>query len=86
MTSLGALATYLGAQGIIVEHSGEQNIFLVNYAGACLEINTTTYCRTIFQTHVFSFDSHLCIYIATHLHRVYLDKMQVVFESNSTCA
>jgi len=29
---------------------------------------------------------YLCIYIATHLHMVYLDWMQAVVESNSRCA
>ena len=54
-----------------------------------LEIIATTYRSMIFKTHVFSFYSHLCIYvsmylciyIATHLHMVYLDWLQVVLES-----
>jgi hypothetical protein len=29
---------------------------------------------------------YLCIYIATHLYTVYLDWVQVVLESNSSCA
>jgi hypothetical protein len=29
---------------------------------------------------------YLCIYIATHLHTVYLDWLQAVLESNSRCA
>jgi len=33
-----------------------------------MEIIATTYCSTIFETHVISLYSHLCIYIATHLH------------------
>jgi hypothetical protein len=28
---------------------------------------------------------YLCIYIATHLHTVYLDWLQVVLERNSRC-
>jgi hypothetical protein len=51
-----------------------------------LEIIATTYRSTIFKTHVFSFYSHLYIYIATHLHTVYLDWLQAVVESNSRCA
>jgi len=35
-----------------------------------LEIIATTYHATIFETHVFSLYSHLCIYIATHLHSI----------------
>ena len=36
-----------------------------------LEIIATTYhCSTIFETHVFSLYSQLCIYIATHSHRI----------------
>jgi hypothetical protein len=50
------------------------------------EIIATTYHSTIFKTDVFSLYSHLCIYIATHLHTVYLDWLQVVLESNSRCA
>ena len=51
-----------------------------------LEIIATTYRSTIFITCVFSLYSHLCIYIATHLHTVYLEWLQVVLESNSRCA
>jgi len=51
-----------------------------------LEIIATTYCSMIFKTHVFSLYSHLSIYIATHLHTVYLDWLQVLLESNSRCA
>jgi len=51
-----------------------------------LEIIATTHRSTIFKTHVFSLYSHLCIYIATHLHTVYLDWLQAVLEGNSRCA
>jgi len=52
-----------------------------------LDIIATTYHSTIFKTHVFSFYSHLSIYIATHLHTVYLDWLQAaVLENNSRCA
>ena len=50
-----------------------------------LEIIATTYRSMIFKTQVFSVYYHLCIYIATHLHTVYLDRLQVVVESNSRC-
>jgi len=50
-----------------------------------LEIIATTSRSMIFKTHVFSLYSHLCIYIATHLHMVYLDWLQAVRESNSRC-
>jgi len=48
-----------------------------------LEMIGTTYHSTIFKTHVFSLYSHLCIYRATHLHTVYLDRLQPVLESHS---
>jgi len=51
-----------------------------------LEIIATTYRSTICKTDVFSLYSHLCIYIATHLHTVYLVWLQAVLESNSRCA
>jgi len=59
-----------------------------------LEIIATTYRSTIVKTHVFRLYSHLCnyvsiylcIYIATHLHTIYLDWLQAVLESNSSCA
>jgi len=51
-----------------------------------LEIIATTYCSMVFKTDVFSLYSHLCIYIATHLHTVYLDWLQAVLESNLRCA
>ena len=51
-----------------------------------LEIIATTYCSTIFKTHVFSLYSHLCIYIATHLHTVYQHWLKTVLEINSRWA
>ena len=52
-----------------------------------LEIIATTYHSTSFKTQVFSLYSHLSIHIATHLHAVYLDWLQVAeLESNSKCA
>jgi len=51
-----------------------------------LEIIAPTYHSTIFGTHVCSVYSHLCIYIATHLHTVYLGWLQAVRECNSRCA
>jgi hypothetical protein len=60
----------------------------------CLEIIATTYYSTIFKTHVFSLNSHLCIYVSmylciyvsmhlciyivTSIHTVYLDWLQAV--------
>jgi len=60
----------------------------------CLEIIATPYSSTIVKTHVFSLYSPLCIYvsmyqciyIATHLHTVYLDWLQAMPKSNSRCA
>ena len=51
-----------------------------------LNMISTTYRSTIIKTHVFSFDSHLCTDIVTHLHTVYLDCLQAVLESNSRFA
>jgi len=48
-----------------------------------LEIIATTYRSTIVKSHVFGLNSHLCIYIAAHLHTGYLDWLQAVLESNS---
>jgi len=50
-----------------------------------LEIIATSYRSMIFKPYVFSLYSHPCIYIATHLHRVYLDWLQEVLPSNSRC-
>jgi hypothetical protein len=50
-----------------------------------LEIIATTYRSTIGKTQVFRMYSHLCIYIATHLHTVYLHWLQAVVESNLRC-
>jgi len=47
------------------------------------KIIASTYCSTIFRTHVFSLYSHSSIYIATHLHTEYLDWLWVVLQSNS---
>jgi hypothetical protein len=41
-----------------------------------LEIITTSYCSTIFKTHIFRLYSHLGISIATHQQTVYLDWLQ----------
>jgi len=58
-----------------------------------LEIIATTYCSTIDKTLVFRLYSHpriyvstyICIYIATHLHTIYLDWLQAVLGGNSRC-
>jgi len=60
----------------------------------CLEIIDTTYHSAIGKSHIFSLDSHLCIfvsmylyiYIATHLQTIFLDWLKAVLESNSRCA
>ena len=46
----------------------------------------TTHRSMIFKAHVFSLYSYLCIYIATHLRRVYLDWLKAELESNARCA
>jgi len=46
-----------------------------------MEIIATTYHLTIIKTNVFSLNSHLCMYIATHLDMVCLDCLQAVVES-----
>jgi len=59
-----------------------------------LEIIATIYHATIVKIHVLRLYSHLfiyvsmnlCVYIVTHLHAIYLDRLQVVLESNSRCA
>jgi len=83
-TSLGALrtshgppTTNLGAPRITVKHLGK----LTSSLGPLLvqlEIIATTYRSTIFKTHVFSLYSHLSVYIANHLHTIYLDWLQAV--------
>jgi hypothetical protein len=47
----------------------------------CLEIIPTTYHSMIFKTDGFILYSHLCIYIATRLHTVYLDWLGPVLEN-----
>jgi len=71
-TNLGAPATWLGAPRITVEQSGKNNIFFGNAAGAP---GNHSYCIQF----VFS-SMYLCIYIATHLHTVYLNWLQAVLE------
>jgi len=78
-------ATSLGAPRITVEQSGKTT-FSLGTLLVCLEIIATAYRSTIFKTHLFSLYSHLCIYIATHLHRVYRDWLQAVLESDLRCA
>jgi len=50
-----------------------------------LEIIATSYSSTIVKTQVLRLYSHLCIYIATHLHAVYLHWLQAVLGSNLRC-
>jgi len=59
-----------------------------------LEIIATIYRATIVKIHVLRLYSHLfiyvsmylCIYIVAHLHRIYLDWLQVVLRRNSRCS
>jgi hypothetical protein len=51
-----------------------------------LDIIPTTYCSTIFKAPVFSLYSPVSIYIAAHLHTVYLDWLQAVLGGNSRFA
>ena len=59
-------APSLVAPEITLEQSGKNDI--LGTLQVRLEIIATTYYSTIFETHVFSLYSHLCINIATHLH------------------
>jgi hypothetical protein len=51
-----------------------------------LEIIAIIHHSTIFGTDVYTSYSPQSLYIATHLHTVYLDCLQVVRESNLRCA
>jgi len=50
-----------------------------------LEIIATSYSSKIIKTQVLRLYSHLCLYIATHLHAVYLHWLQAVLGSNLRC-
>jgi len=50
-----------------------------------VEIIATSYSSTIVKTELLRLYSHLCIYIATHLHTVYLHWLQAVLGSNLRC-
>jgi len=60
----------------------------------CLEIIDTTYRSMIVKAHVLRLYFHLCIYpsmylciyIATHLNKIYMDWLQAGLKSNSSCA
>jgi len=80
--TLGAPATSLGAPPITVEQSQNNNIFFGNAAG---EPGNHRYYLSFnkFNTHLFSFCCHLCIYIATHLHTMDWDWLQAVLQSNA---
>ena len=89
--NFGCTLEHLGAPATLWEHleSRYSSLGQTSSLGTLLvdlEIIATTYRPTIFKTHVFSLDSHLCIYIATNLHTVYLDWLQAVCESNLRCA
>jgi hypothetical protein len=79
ITRPGVPTTFMGAPRITVQQSGK-SIFFGNAAGA--PGNHSNSDRSmIFNIHVFSLYSPLCIYIATDLHMV--DWLQAVLESNS---
>jgi hypothetical protein len=87
-TSLDAPATSLGSPRITVEQSGRNNIFFGNTAGApgnhSYYLSFNDFYNSCIQ---FVFSSmYLCIYIATHLDKGYLDWLQVVLDSESRCA
>jgi hypothetical protein len=76
-TNLGAPATSLGVPRNTVEQS-EKNILFGNAAGVP---GNYSYCIQFVCSSMYA-----CIYIATHLHTVYLDWLQAVLESNSRFA
>jgi len=91
-TILAVAATSLGAPQISVAKFRKNLVFWTLLVR--LEIIATTYRSMIVKTHVFRLYSHLginvsmylCIYTATYLHMVYLERLQVVIGSNSRCA
>ena len=88
--TLGALGSTWERQQQIWEHLESQLSSLGKTSSlgtplVRLEIIGTIHRSTIFKGYVFSLNSRLCIYIATHLHTVYLDCLQAVLESNPRC-
>jgi len=87
-TGLTAPTTRLGARRITVEQSWKNIIFFGNAAG---EPGNHSYNLSFneFQNSGIQFvflSMYLCIYIATHLHTVYLDWLQAVLEKISRYA
>ena len=80
----GALATTVGAPRLMVEQSGKNIIFFMNAAVApghhCYYLLLEDL-KNLSVPCVFS-SMYLCIYIAIRLHMVYVDRLQVVLESN----
>jgi len=85
-TSLGAPICQ-GARRITVEQSGKNIIFFGNAAGASGNHSYYWSFNNISNSCIqFVFSSmYQCIYIATHLHTIYLDWLQAVLESNLWC-
>jgi len=86
MTRMGAPATSLGATRITVEQSGKTDIFFGKAGGTPGNHSYYLLFNDFSQSDVFSLYSHLCIYIATHLHMIYLDWLQAVLQRDSRCA
>jgi hypothetical protein len=87
MTSSGVPATCLGVPRITLDQSGKYNIFFGNTAGGPENHSYYLLFKDCYNSCIqFIFSSiYLCIYIATHLDRIYLDWLQKVLESNSRC-
>ena len=83
-TNLGVPATCLGAPRITVEQFGK-NIFFENAAGAPGNHSYYLLFNDVKNSYIqFVFSSmYLCVYVATHLHTVYLDWLHAVLKSNS---
>jgi hypothetical protein len=83
-TSPWALAISLGSPQLTVKKC-EKTTSSLGMLLVWLEIIARTYHSTIINTHVFSLYCHLCIYIATHLHTIYLDLLQALVKRNWRC-
>ena len=81
-THLAAWARSLGAPGMAIELSGKSNIFFVNTAGAPGNCSYYLLLNAFWNScmHFVISSMYQCIYIAIHLHTVYLDWLQLVLE------
>jgi hypothetical protein len=95
---LGALVTCLESprticepQQQVWEHLQSQystlgiTSFSVGTLLLCQDIIATTYHSMLFQIDVISLYSHLCTYIASHLHTVYLNCLPAAIVCNLQC-